>query len=74
MYKTGSTRLQATLVMTITLGYALLKYNYKNFLDSLIKSLKNLDLSDIATLAKNEADIYKRNDKIIYKTDPDHVQ
>ena len=70
---TGSTRLQATLVMTITLGCALLKYNYKNFLDSLIKSLKNLDLSDIATLAKNEADIYKRNEKIIYKTDPDHA-
>ena len=70
---TGSTRLQATLVLTITLGCALLKYNYTNFINSLLKTLKNIDLSNIAILAKNEADIYKRNQKIIYRTDPDHA-
>ena len=70
---TGSTRLQATLVLTITLGCILLKYNYKDFINSLILILKNLDLSDIAILAKREVDIYKKNEKIIYKTDPDHA-
>ena len=63
----GSTRLQATLVLTITLGCALLKYNYTNFINTLLKTLKNIDLSNIAILAKNEADIYKRNQKIIYR-------
>ena len=70
---TRSTRLQATLVLTITLGCALLKYNYTNFINSLLKTLKNIDLSNIEILAKNEAYIYKRNQKIIYRTDPDQA-
>ena len=70
---TGSTRLQATLVLTICLGCILLKYNYEQFINNIITILKKLDLSQITSLAKNEADIYKKGEKIIYKTDPDHA-
>ena len=69
---TGSTRLQATLVLTICLGCIIFKYNYEKFINDLIAVLKKLDLSQISSLAKSEADIYKKGEKIIYKTDPEH--
>ena len=70
---TGSTRLQATLVLTIVLGCALFKYNYEEIVFNLIEILKKLNLSPISDLAKYESDIYKKGEKIIYKTDPDHA-
>lgn len=70
---TGSTILQATLVLTINLWSALLKYNFTNLLILYLKTLKNIDLSNIEILTKNETNIYKRNQKIIYRTDSDHA-
>lgn len=65
---TGSTRLQATLVMAIVVQCICIDLDYLKVLNDIINILKNIDLKGLVDLAYKEYDIYQKNEKIIYDT------
>ena len=65
---TGSTRLQATLVMTIVVGCLTMKYDLIEVIDNILLYLKDIDFSDLQQLVLDEKNIYERGEKIVYNT------
>ena len=65
---TGSTRLQATLVMAIVVQCVCIDLDYLGVLNDIIRILQNIDLKGLVDLAYKEYEIYQKNEKIIYDT------
>ena len=65
---TGSTRLQATLVMTIVVGCLVMKYDLVKIIDDIIANLQDINFTDLEKLVLEEKNIYERGEKIVYNT------
>ncbi len=71
MALTGSTRLQATTAMQIALGLALCSKdtNIEKQINDIYKLIKAVPLSKISPITKYEAQLFKQNHYIMYRTD-----
>lgn len=65
---TGSTRLQATLVMTIVVGCLVMKCDLIKIIDDIILNLQDINFSDLEKLVLEEKNIYDKGEKIVYNT------
>lgn len=75
MALTGSTRMQATTVQTLALGYALFDFiqpcDARAQIKKLKKVLQNIDVHLLSALIHDEATIYKNNGLVTYQTTAD---